>query len=236
MIKFLLFSLLSFLRAAQLSSPLANFPAYQDVFSEFQKYYPAIELKIDYTGDLASASADWLNGKKAVIVNRGLLLTPRLTADALRMVLCHEVGHWLAGPPRKNVPAEWMGPVAEDSFSHFSSEGQADFFAARSCFPKMVLGQSHSELFATQKSDRIKRLCTEAWKKNSPNYFLCLRSAVASFQFLNLNFSFPISFDTPDTAVSSVLVRDTYPDRQCRLDTFVAGALRTAPRPSCWYR
>ena len=237
MLNLLQLCLFSFLLAAYPQSEQSDrFPNFQAIFSDFRENYPDVDLKVDLKNNLASASAEWIDGRMAVIVNRGLLLAPRLTLDALRMILCHEVGHWLAGPPRKNVPAEWLGPVGADGFSNSSSEGQSDFFAARSCFPKMVQGQNHSEFFVAPDSSRIKKLCAEAWKMKSAAYLLCLRTAVASLQFLTLTFPFPISLETPDTTVSSVLIRDFYPNRQCRLDTLVAGALREAPRPACWFR
>ncbi len=49
-----------------------------------------------------------------------------MTEDAYAAVVCHEIGHIVAGEPRQTITgAEWS-----------SSEGQADFFAASVCLPR----------------------------------------------------------------------------------------------------
>jgi hypothetical protein len=51
----------------------------------------------------------------------GMLGHPRLTPEALKLLLCHEVGHLLGGAPLKSRNG-WS-----------STEGQADFFSSASC-------------------------------------------------------------------------------------------------------
>lgn len=226
----------AFLIYVYLTSSIA-FASSSDVFNEIKRAYPHIILRIDQNNLSVAASAEYDGQNMFVIINVGLLKSQRLTPDTLRMIACHEIGHLLAGDPRKNIPMDWTGPIAPDGLSYLSSEGQADYFAARTCFPKLVLGQDHSNLINIEKvTPTLKSKCAQREHSTANDYHLCLRSSVAGYDFLRLTYDFSISFDTPDDRITASLERDTYPGRQCRLDTFVAGALGNAPRPACWFR
>ena len=197
-----------------------------------------------------SASADHEFQELKVVVNSGLLSSPRLTPDGLRMIICHELGHLFGGAPRKNVPMEWEGPVAHDNLSFLSSEGQADYYAGLSCFKELVKlaeGDNIQSADASRIGPKLKAKCGEDQ--------LCLRGALAGVDFLNLSFDFPISCEVKDEEEAQVLIRDSYPARQCRLDTIVnASACNQLPnlsldfdnasknecetnqRPLCWYK
>ncbi len=190
-----------------------------------------------------------------VRVSRGLLRSPKLDLDTFRMILCHEVGHLFAGAPRRNLPPEWDGVIATDGRSLLSSEGQSDYYAARGCFQMMSRNTISPPLNDVPLSIREK--CETAWGERPPQVEMCLRSARAAKNFLRLTFDFPIDFDRPDLSHAGALIRDSYPARQCRLDTFVQAALCTdapqlvwaafdagksncrtnpeAQRPNCWY-
>jgi hypothetical protein len=177
----------------------------EDIIHEANiKYFPAI-ITIKENPAVA-ASADYGFNELKVELYTGLLKSPRMTPDALRMTICHELGHLYGGHPRKNAPMEWEGPRDENGMSFLSAEGQADYFAGLECFRKIT-----SE---DVKTDRI---------------------AKAGFEFLTLVFPFPISIETPDLSVSPFLIRDSYPARQCRLDTIIAGANKNS-RPACWFK
>lgn len=197
-----------------------------------------------------SASADHLFQELKVVVNSGLLSSPRLSPDGLRMIICHELGHLFGGAPRKNVPMEWEGPVAHDGMSFLSSEGQADYYAGLSCFKELVKlaeGDDIQPADASRVGSNLKAKCGEDQ--------LCLRGALAGVDFLNLNFDFPISCEVKDEEVTPVLIRDSYPGRQCRLDTIVNASAcndlqslsldfsdatknecESNRRPLCWYK
>jgi len=56
----------------------------------------------------------------------GTTRLPEMTEDAYAAIICHEIGHIIAGEPRQTISsAEWS-----------SSEVQADFFAASVCLPR----------------------------------------------------------------------------------------------------
>jgi hypothetical protein len=156
--------------------------------------------------DSISGSADHGHDSLIVEINTGVLKAPRLNPDALRMLVCHELGHLFGGDPKKDAPYEWEGPTGPDGRSLLSAEGQADFFAGLECFRKLTV------------------------KKVSSS-----RIAKAGLDFLNLVKVFPIAINTQDLSVTPKLIRNFYPSRQCRLDTIVLAA-RGESRPDCWYK
>ncbi len=227
-----------------------------EALKEFQK---PIEFKI-VKNQIAAASARHDANVLGVDINSGLLESPRLTPDSLRMIICHELGHLFGGAPRKNIPPEWEGPIGPDGLSYMSSEGQADYYASTSCFKRMLdLERPFKKM---EKSD-LKRIgpvlegkCKMTAGFKGQELETCYRSALAGLDFLRLAFDFPISCEEQDTNVSETLIRDTYPDRQCRLDTIINGTLCSektplsmdpsetekntcaaeyAKRPKCWF-
>lgn len=236
------------------------------IFNEFTNTYEPMAreqgvqftIEIDPKNSSTSAAAEVSEKKWILSLSGGLLNHPNLHPDVLRIILCHELGHILGGAPRRNLPFDWQGPVAKDGLSSISSEGQADYYATRSCFRLLVQGQDHErELLNIIVSPKVKQDCDLSHSKSTNASYICQRATMAALGFLKLNFSFPISFITPNLTPSSVLVRDQYPDRQCRLDTFFAGSLCADPikksfdfsnedfdecktsmgkRPFCWYR
>jgi hypothetical protein len=148
-------------------------------------------------------------------------------ADSFAMVICHEIGHHIGGAPKKvdrtGVKFRWA-----------TNEGQADYWASLKCFRKYVTSEKRSQvkLVAERKLEttlepRAKELCAKAWP-NEEDYAICLRSAAAGKKLgmvlASLRGTGRISFATPDTSK----VRTTYhqhPQAQCRLDTYIAGAL-----------
>ena len=170
------------------------------------------------------------------------------------MIVCHELGHLFGGAPRRNVPLEWDGPIAHDGLSHLSSEGQADYYTSLVCFRKMLEVASAESPVVDYKRVGPKLKLQAGYKgaelKN------CLRAGLAGEDFLKLTFEFPVLCEKEDTSVTDRLIRDSYPGRQCRLDTIVSGALcpdklptaldfdnmanttcrkQQALRPQCWF-
>lgn len=206
--------------------------------------------------ELASADSD---GKvHTVTVSKELLLNPRLTSDALRMIICHELGHIFGGAPRRSVPYEWNGPTASDGLSFLSSEGQADYYASAACFRTIIAGEDHKKVLKESKVDSVTiSRCDQVWGSGSEGSAICQRSITAAENFLNLYHDFHIHVGDAEVAETDKLIRDQYPSKQCRLDTFVHGALCKSrknlkfdfdnsnkndcenlegKRPACWFR
>lgn len=185
----------------------------------------------------------------------GLARHETITQDGMALVVCHELGHHLAGAP-KYGGMDWA-----------SNEGQADYFANLKCLRRMFAspaGQSFTRP-AGKSTDRedAEAGCAASWKSASDRA-LCVRAAMAGmsvtslFRVLRNQTTLP-KFTTPDPAVVTEMY-DGHPDTQCRLDTYYAGSLcargvnealsETDPtvgtcnastgqssglRPRCWY-
>ena len=196
------------------------------------------EARID-----ASATRDDDNNL-IIKVFGGLARHPEMTKNAMLMILCHELGHYLGGAPKpfrgKSKKRQWS-----------SAEGQADYFATSKCLPKMI---SQGEIYAEKIYHIDESLCsTDICKKILPTAL----SVGNLFASLKEDWKNP----TPELR-SRHRVRSTFykhPNPQCRLDTFIAGSLCTreldvdfdnqdhrigacieefdpeAARPSCWF-
>ncbi len=222
-----------------------------------------LTVRIDETSTSESAEANRDAREARVTVTRHLLENSRMSEDGLRTILCHEMGHILGGAPRRNVPPEWEGPVAADGLSFMSSEGQADYYATLVCFRQLVRGQNHELVLQTTRDNGGTSLlaakCDAAHGKKSEDSLICQRGVAGALNMLQMIKVFPIAIDSESAFVAPKTIIDSYPDRQCRLDTFAAGALcktesvpksveldfntaavgscanPTAARPKCWY-
>jgi hypothetical protein len=236
-----------------------------EIFREVEALYGPFALQRGQTvlfqirpeSDSVVASAEGDGTHSKVIVHGGLLRSKRLTPDALRSVLCHELGHIYGGTPKRRAPIDWDGPMTEDGLSYVSSEGQADYYSTLVCFRRLVRGQDHANRIELAKlTPRVTRLCDYAWGKDTEDSWICRRAALGGESLLLLVADFPISFESPDFSITEETLRDIYPNRQCRLDTVLAGALcqRQLPldlalvpmhesechepesqRPNCWF-
>lgn len=216
-------------------------------------------LEIHWDRNTVSAQAVRNELKKYGIgVDVGMLTSSRVNEDALALTLCHEAGHLFGGRPLRSLPAEWEGPSDETGKSLLTSEGQADYYSTATCFRKMVEGEDHrSALSGKEIPQRVTTLCDSVWGSRTSDSYLCQRAALAGFSFLTMVMDFPISFNTPDKSVVDTTIADSYPSRQCRLDTLLAGALckdvlpldyarkdmllkscalGVSARPACWFK
>jgi len=183
----------------------------------------------------------------------GLIRHQLMTTDALAMVICHELGHHLAGAPRVSR----FGP-GKDDFA--SVEGQSDFYASMKCFRKIFAVDENEKIVKNLIiNTQAKKACARKYGQDFKEYYLCQRIAAASYVLAKvLNSGREVSFVEKDPAV----VATTYakhPRAQCRLDTYFAGALcdNTLPpsntntkdgmcnrsegdsigvRPLCWFK
>ncbi|MEN0059362.1 MAG: hypothetical protein AAGB31_11055 [Bdellovibrio sp.] len=239
--------LLNFITLCLLAASPA--PAYDPVFSpEISEVFTAAKsfflplaqsqngtfrIEIDHDRETSSAGAYRPTETDfQITVDKGVLTNPRTTLDSLRMMICHEGGHLFGGFPFMPAPPEWEGPVNEQGLSLFSAEGQADYYAPYTCFAKLIQGTPAPQL---QLPMGVVQQCDRKWGSDSESSQSCQRAAQAAYDFLRLTWDFPISFETLDTSQVEATNNSTYPNRQCRLDTFLAGALQE-PRPSCWFK
>lgn len=204
---------------------------YKDLLEKFsRKYFLDVYQK---TGRPLVIPYEWDNPYFAAFAkNQGPLLNISLWGGMVRApganklilvtLLCHELGHFIGGEPKQHISgAEWA-----------STEGQSDFYAASVCLPDFV--KSHPEFLTVISPEVVQRCGTY------DNCKVVLQAGLDTVRFLQ-RYSFrnfvPVSLGTREKA-TSVLVRDSYPTDQCRLDTFVAAASchsggECLP-PRCW--
>jgi hypothetical protein len=154
----------------------------------------------------------------------GLARRPELTADAFALIVCHEMGHLVAGYP--------LYP-----FYRMSVEGQSDYFATQSC-AKMIWQHEPEEnaKFASFVPANLKTNCyANYFHQNDRN--ICYRTVAATLAMAKLQaylatqrmgIEVVTSPDTPDLTEVDAIIED-YPPAQCRLDTSLAGAFCNKP-------
>jgi subtilisin-like proprotein convertase family protein len=150
----------------------------------------------------------------------GLARRPEITPDGFTAVVCHEMGHHLGGFYfYANSSTEWA-----------ASEGQSDYFATHSCLPNIWRNEkdNNAKSRATA-SPFIRSQCDGVWHTTDAQN-LCYRVASAGESLATMlsalrNGEAP-KFETPDPKEVDVTSIE-HPAAQCRLDTYLQGALCT---------
>lgn len=166
----------------------------------------------DYDHDWVQAFARrWETDQ--VIVFGGIAAIKNGSEDTFALILCHETGHLYGGIP--------FG----DEYNKLSLEGQADYWGAGECFPRIL-----PLLSARTPSEGSLGFCEgNVSCARSVDAFLTVTAHFAD----NRNLPHP-ALSTPDLQVVDSHLR-THPSPQCRLDTMVA-AMKKKPRPRCWFK
>lgn len=147
----------------------------------------------------------------------GLARHETITSDGLALVVCHEIGHHIAGAPLYSWKAGWA-----------STEGQSDYFATTKCLRQVWEKDNNEEIIASMEVPAtVKEQCGQSHLWNS-SYALCVRGAMAGDSvarlFAALRKQEPSKFETPDPKVAKY-TQESHPATQCRLDTYFQGAL-----------
>lgn len=189
----------------------------------------------------------------------GLARHPYISPEGLMLVVCHEIGHHLGGYPRYN-----------ENMSGMSTEGQADYFATAKCARAIysAMNPKTNQNWAWANKTRLPVEVTGPCMKNFPGQpeaaIYCARSSMAALALAQVlgttqNGARPnMSFDHKDPSVVTATF-ESHSKAQCRLDTYVAGALcgadpqvpfspanptqgacvdhqKDGTRPACWYK
>lgn len=227
--------------------------AVERVGAVYQPVFKALNQKFRIVGNWASAEFNAFavvedNGDRRVEIHGGLARNKYMTRDALLLVMCHEIGHHLAGNPR--YPNEVL-----------SAEGQSDYYGTLVCMRKVLATEDNQLALRRIQVDTYARQYCARQYKDSEEQAICIRSVMAGLSLarvLNLNRG-PRVQDRDRTRVPATQMN--HPEPQCRLDTYIAGALcpigPTLPpvltqlvrgacnpnkirqgkgsRPTCWY-
>lgn len=145
----------------------------------------------------------------------GLARRPEVTKDGFALVLCHEIGHNLGGFP---YVQDWA-----------SAEGQSDYYSTHAC--AKYLWQSEGDNGASSEIGYYGRtLCDNAWTSDRGR-IVCYRSILGGQSLGSLLGALngeSSDIESPDPTVVS-RTNTSYPGTtQCRLDTYVAGAVCVA--------
>lgn len=149
----------------------------------------------------------------------GLARRPETTPDGFALVVCHELGHHLAGFAFYGN-GDWA-----------ASEGQSDYFATQAC-SRMIWGDQKEEnaKSAATVHPTAKSKCDASWSTEDDRN-LCYRTAMGGKSLADLLSALggtTADFDKPDQ--SQVSRTDVaHPEGQCRLDTYFNGSLCTLP-------
>ncbi len=168
-------------------------------------------IRRNWTNSTVNASAHRNGNTWYVDMYGGLARRSEVTKDGFALVLCHELGHHLAGFP---FVTGWA-----------ANEGQSDYYGSQACLRTLWRNQTTENQNARRTVDMAARnQCDRTWRSTSDQN-LCYRIAMAGRSLAELfAYGNRISFSTPNrTVVSST--DHSHPDAQCRLDTYVAGAM-----------
>jgi hypothetical protein len=147
----------------------------------------------------------------------GLARHKQTTADGFALVLCHELGHHLAGAPLYSNRGGWA-----------STEGESDYFGSLKCLRRAWQGDKNTEIVKKLNVPASVSKRCDAQFKTADEKAICKRGAMAGLSLANLlhelggDGNYP-SFETVDPSVVS-RTYEGHPEAQCRLDTYYNGA------------
>jgi hypothetical protein len=241
---------------------------FNEAIDDLEKIYGPI-FKNEYNAELV-VERKWDDGtvnayafrrgnKWHVAMFGGLARHPETTQDGFSAVVCHEIGHHIGGAPKK---AGWINTWA-------SNEGQSDYFATAKCLKILFEEQEQRTLQVYRapmqdEEEKTAKLLCDTLHPLELEAAICYRGALAGKSLARLLGSLrgttDLSFSTPDPAVVSK-TDDNHPKAQCRMDTYLQGALcdkdkyerpsqsdaavsycmrsdgyQEGVRPLCWYK
>ena len=199
---------------------------FDEIIDQFENTYkPIIKMKGGILKIQRMWSANEINAFAgrfyplfSITIMGGLARHQFMTKDALTLSLCHEMGHLLgSAPTKKKIPNRWA-----------SVEGQADYFTTLKCARRIWEKDDNIQIIKEMEISPYIESASQNSFKVLNQIALCIRSTIASFHLSKIMEGIfndgPINFDTPDqTIVAETL--PNHPSSQCRLDTFLQGAL-----------
>ena len=166
----------------------------------------------------------------------GLARHKYLSHNGFAMVICHEIGHHLGGAPKY------------PKYTWASAEGQADYYAALKCFKRYLREACEGDTCFPDLKDVNKYLDNKC-----SGSIECAATALAGLSISRVIGGASIKIKNHDTnVVSSTQI--SHPAAQCRMDTYLAGAIcdkdvaspdlclrknndpEFSFRPLCWFK
>jgi len=245
---------------------------FKKAVSDFQELYEPIfereykaKLKIigNWSNGTVNAFARQLGSTWEVQMFGGLARHPETKLDGFRAVICHEIGHHIAGAPRKKTTTGTMWAA---------NEGQSDYYATAKCLRQFYeLEENQQETINIYKKAKNlsedEQFAMESCKsvyKSEKEKAICFRSALGGKSLARLLGSLrgtpDVEFSNPDPKIAATTDHN-HPAAQCRMDTYFQGALcvndhhelasqsdvtkgyctvkqefKIGLRPACWYK
>lgn len=195
---------------------------YEAVYAPIISSYGAtLEVVRKWNDPTVNAYAEQRGKLWKVSMFGGLARHSTITEDGFALVVCHEIGHHIAGAPLYS----WKSEALRAGWA--STEGQSDYFATTKCLRRVWQNEDNKAVVESMEiPEPLKKACGEnkVWNED---YYICLRGGMAGLSVANLFASFGSTqpkFDTPDPKQVS-RTDERHPAAQCRLDTYFQGAL-----------
>jgi hypothetical protein len=158
-----------------------------------------------------------------VFIHGGLAREPYMPSDEMARIICHELGHGLAGPPLKT--------------NGVSVEALADSYSVGRC---LKIFFQHSPLNKPLPEDtEISLKCSSIYSKSVDELKFCIRALntvkIQQEFFLQKEKTTTHLFGK-DPFIAKSINRSPYyyPSAQCRIETEV-NTILGEPLPSCWF-
>ena len=170
-----------------------------------------------WTNDTVNANASRSGTTWTVNMYGGLARRAEVTTDGFGVVLCHEIGHHVGGYFFYSG-TDWA-----------AAEGQSDWYATQACARRLWAADTAKNAeFRNTAPQVLKDKCDNEWA-TTEQQDLCYRVGMAGKSAADLLGALQgttVSFTTPDTTVVT-RTNTAHPAAQCRLDTYLTGALCT---------
>lgn len=224
----------------------------QEIYAPIVAQFGAnLAIEGNWSDSTVNAYANRMNDVWQVKLFGGLARRNEITRDGFALVICHEIGHHLAGYPL--YAGQWA-----------ANEGNSDFYSTAGCAGKLLA----ENIPTPEPKPTPKTPCPFAPEPSampckgfsfSGDTSLCQRSidgALALGRLLAaLGGDRAPSLETPDKSVVTKTY-DSHPKAQCRLDTMVMGVMcgkkwndsiipinrlemntvSCGQRPACWFK
>ena len=198
-------------------------------------------LKINRLWKDATVNASAQQQGRTWILNMygGLARHQATTVEGFAMVVCHELGHHIGGAPKvKGMDLPFPFPIPGGGNQWATNEGGSDYFAGLKCLREFFAEDDNTAILDQAKTDgRLSAyaagLCDQEFSKDEDRQ-VCKRTTLGGTSVANLFFDLKKGSKTPDAALSDFQTPDKavvsktddkHPATQCRLDTYLAGAI-----------
>lgn len=176
---------------------------------------------VNYWSDgRVNASSSRTGSTLNVYMYGGLARHSSINYEAMVLATCHELGHHLGGYPKKSTAGlTWS-----------TAEGGSDYFATLKCMRKYFATEDNASVLERRSAEldpfAVNR-CNQAFSERKDR-LICIRSSLGAQSmadfFASTGPGYQYKFNTPSTFRPSSTIM-SYPNDQCRLDTYFAGML-----------